>query len=82
MPQVRRADALSEPLTCPTCGHKQAAAYGKGEDHPNARLKPEDVLDIRARHAEGEAGTQIAASYEISKETVYGIVKRRTWKHI
>jgi Mor family transcriptional regulator len=40
------------------------------------------VRDIRKRAAEGEKGTELAKSYMVSKETIYNIIKRRTWKHI
>lgn len=51
----------------------------KGQDHPMAKLKDEDVRAIRA--ASGN-NTQIAADYNVSNQLVSRIRKGEIWKHI
>lgn len=71
---------MSEALRCSHCGALKGSP--PGADHPRAKLDEDQVRDIRRRAADGEMGTELAASYGIAKETVYNIIKRRTWKHI
>lgn len=51
-----------------------------GEDHGNAKLSNADVADIRASHAAGAIGSDMAREYGVSPSTVSQIVnnKRRT----
>ena len=51
----------------------------KGQDHPMAKLKDEDVRAIRA--ASG-SNTQIAANYGVSNQLVNRIRKGEIWKHL
>ena len=65
-----------------------------GELHPNARLTPTDVLEIRAAHrsscmapaggSQARAGlrSELAEKYGIRPKTVALIVGRERWKHI
>lgn len=54
----------------------------RGERHHQATLRTEDVLDIRARFANGETQTAIARSYGVSCFCVSSIVRRNTWRHV
>lgn len=53
-----------------------------GERNPMARLTPQVVREIRARHARGDAQKMIAAELNVPTQTVNNIVLRHSWKHI
>ena len=60
---------------------------GKGEDHPQSRLKDGDVLAIRygARVRSCDQQTfadQMARRYGITRSNVLAIIYRRSWRHI
>jgi hypothetical protein len=58
-------------------------ACPRGEDHMNACLDNAQVIQIRKLYDNNIASTgEIADMYAINPRTVYGIVKRKTWKHI
>ena len=46
------------------------------------RLKPEQVLEIRFRVANGQTQMEVAKQFDVTYATVSNIVHRRTWKHI
>ena len=50
-----------------------------GERHASAVLTEEDVRTIRAS---AEPGTVLAARYGVTKSTIYGIKKHRSWWHL
>jgi hypothetical protein len=54
----------------------------RGEDNPKAKLKEEDVREIRRRRAAGERVRDIAWDYDLTDRTVYMICRRQTWKHV
>jgi len=55
----------------------------KGEKSTNAKLKSEDVLDMRAKYATGNyTQKQLAAPYGMSRRHVSDILNRVNWKHI
>lgn len=56
--------------------------WAVGARHFNARLTEDDVRAIRQESAEGESYGRIAARRHLDKSTVYGIVRRRAWKHV
>lgn len=47
-----------------------------------ARLKNEDVVNIRAAYAAGVSPTKLARRYRVVKGTIGHIVARRSWKHL
>ena len=53
-----------------------------GEKNPAAKLKTENILDIRKRKADGETLEEIANRYKISFQHVSDIVNLKRWKHI
>lgn len=54
----------------------------KGERHPNARLRAEDVLEIRSRISKGDRRSVIAKDYAVSLGTIHSIASRHIWSHI
>ena len=54
----------------------------RGEAHPRAKLKNEDVLKIRELYAQGFSTNVIARTFHISQWNVKSIGKRETWTHI
>lgn len=54
----------------------------RGEKSPNAKLKPDDVLEIRRRRANGDTLADIAYDYDISSTIVSLIVRRLAWKNV
>lgn len=53
----------------------------EGESHNWAKLRLEDVRDIRRRHASGETPTAIAERYGTTRNYIGDVVARRYWKH-
>lgn len=54
----------------------------RGETSGMAKLKTEDVLEIRKMHASGLTQKAIAEKYGICFQNVSSIVTRLTWKHV
>lgn len=54
----------------------------EGEKHWFARVTEDDVRAIRARHAGGERGADIARSYGLSRQVIHAITSRKNWAHI
>ena len=55
----------------------------RGSRHGAAKLIEADVREIRRRYATGrETFAALADAYEISPQTVSGIVHRRSWQHV
>jgi hypothetical protein len=70
------------------CSHKVAHGTSqRGARHPTTRLSDLDVLRIRGAATElgypsRGAASRIARDAGVSLNTVYGILRRVTWKHI
>lgn len=62
--------------------NKGRVRHVMGEEHVNAKLNPEKVREIRARHAAGEPKAALAREFGIEASTVYGVVIRKSWKHV
>lgn len=62
---------------------KNPGRAARGEGKPDAKLTDESVLAIRAIWARG-FGTlwEIAEMHGISKENVFQVVHRKTWRHL
>lgn len=54
----------------------------RGSRHRAAKLKEQQVLDIRARAAAGELNGSLAAAFNVKHNTISDIVARTTWRHI
>jgi hypothetical protein len=65
------------------CGaRKHPERLVRGERQWCAKLKPDDVREIRARRARGETLVSIASSFGITYGQVSRIYLRRKWAHI
>lgn len=53
-----------------------------GVRHPMARLTDMRVRSLRDRAAHGEDVSLLAKEFAISKGHAYGIIRRKTWKHV
>lgn len=60
--------------------HGTAISLRLGEEHPHAKLKLQDIYDIREMHKQGYIEREIAEKYSISQKHVSDIVLGRTWK--
>jgi hypothetical protein len=47
-----------------------------------AKLTTEDVIAIRKAAAKGAVGRHLALKYNVNSQTVYNIIKGRSWTHI
>lgn len=57
-------------------------AAHKGKQHHNAKLRPEDVREIRRRLAKGESYRAVSFSFPVQHSSIYRIAKGRTWRHV
>lgn len=64
-----------------------------GERHGRAKLTNEKVWAMRTRYAEGKAAKKserdgsmsilkLSEEFEVPVSTAWGVIARRTWKHI
>lgn len=63
-------------------GSRGGARVKRGSDHPAAKLQEGDVFTIRRRAAAGASMAGLAREYGVSFTTVWGIVRRKTWRHL
>jgi Mor family transcriptional regulator len=56
--------------------------WNVGEASPRAKLTAEQVLEIRARSAEGVSGRSLAKQYSVSRALIYVIIHRKNWTHL
>jgi len=54
----------------------------RGEDIANSKLTEAAVRQIRKQADEGVAAKDLAKQYKVSRDTIYDVVKRKTWKHV
>lgn len=54
----------------------------KGEQHPNSKLKKEDVISIRADYKNSIGLSELSARYNTPKSTICKVVYNQTWKHL
>ena len=62
--------------------HDPGAAYRRGSAHGRAKLSEFEVLEMRARYADGVTQKQLAAEYGVAQVTVGGIIRRKLWHHV
>jgi len=63
------------------CTRLRPELVRKGEAAPNARLTEDKVKEIRRRYNNEEAQA-LALDFGVSRDTIYGIVYRKKWKHV
>jgi len=61
---------------------KRKPSECRGERHASSKLNPEKVDEIRRRHSAGETLAAIAKDHGISKQAVWNVAQRISWKHI
>jgi len=61
---------------------KEQSLRTRGENHRDAKLKKEEVLQIRKFLDFGEKISELAKKYNVSVSTISSIKNYRTWKHI
>jgi hypothetical protein len=53
-----------------------------GSDSATAKLTEENVRVIRLSHTNGVTVKDLAAQFSVTVQTIYYLLKRRTWAHI
>lgn len=82
-PLVRNADErLPRFLERKTCGGQCKLDAHRGERIKTAKLTAEDVRQIRARLAAGDAIRDLAETFGVSFASIWNISTGRTWKHV
>jgi hypothetical protein len=61
---------------------KHPEKLARGERCPSARLKEEQIPEIRMARANGETYQEIAIRYGVSISAICGVLKGLTWKHV
>lgn len=56
--------------------------YEHGENHTQAILTEQQVVEIRRRYATGELMRVLAAEHGVSVPNVSAIINRKSWKHV
>ena len=67
------------------CEHAQRTGLfvqQRGEKHPSCRLTEQDVEDIRHFRGWGISYPKLGELYGVSTQSVYAIVKRKSWAHV
>jgi hypothetical protein len=61
----------------------RAKGNGKGELNTQAKLKSEDVIEIRQKYDTGLfSHSQLVDIYKVSKSQIQRIISKKFWKHI
>ena len=63
-------------------GRLYAVVPDRGENHKGAKLTNQKILKIRALRESGLSLPKIGILFSVSAQTVWGICKRKSWKHI
>lgn len=61
--------------------HPDYSRWIGGEKHPVAKLKQQDVNNIRKLYNDGETQLSLSKKFNITKTQVYNIVKNKSWKN-
>lgn len=54
----------------------------QGRRNAQAKLGPDDVMEIRNRWAAGESPTLLASEYGVKPPSIHDMVRGRTWTHL
>ena len=74
-------EAIKKAKEDPTYRQKMSEA-NRGENNSNAKLKEDDVRDIKRRLMNGESVTNIAKDYNVSYNIICKIKNGKTWVHV
>jgi len=84
--ELRRNQELSKCVVrCHDCHAAKRIVnreYAYGENHGNAQLTNNQVIDIRRRVASGERQVDLAKEFGVKKNTICDIINGRTWKTV
>ena len=61
---------------------KERNKWVVGERHGLSKLKKDDVLEIRSLNASGIAYQSLATRFGVSKNAIWCVCTRRTWRHV
>lgn len=53
-----------------------------GSNNPASKLTEKDVKEIRKKRSNGADMQEIANQFSVSKQVVWSIIHRKTWKHV
>lgn len=56
--------------------------HQRGENHYLSSFIEQDIINIRKLHSNGETQRSIAKKYNVTFQTIWQIVNKKTWKHI
>ncbi len=65
-----------------TSGIGKSRPCVQGEKHARAKLKTEQVLEIRRLSNEGSTRVELALKYGVRPTLISGVVLRQIWKHV
>lgn len=63
-------------------GRARMVREQRGEANKMARLTEETVREARVLHAQGHTLSALGRRYSVTPETLYHVVRRKTWKHV
>lgn len=64
------------------CARMGLFRHNKGERNHASKLSEENVREIRKQFAEGISAPKIGKTFGVSNPVIYGIVKRKFWRHV
>ena len=54
-----------------------------GESHGSAKLKEDEVVEIKNKYIQGDTTQkQLATQYKVSRTTIGNIINNKNWKHV
>lgn len=89
-PELRPIGDRNGSRTCPESrprgdshfARKHPEKLARGSRQGSAKLTEQDVMDIREAWANGANQKRLAEKYGIDKQNVWGIIHRKSWKHV
>jgi hypothetical protein len=78
---------FGKPVKTPAFGDKNGSRrhperLPRGSSHWHARVSEADVMSIRACASAGEPLPELSVRFCVNYQTIWSIVRRRTWRHI
>lgn len=69
-------------MCTPTENNDKRLFLRRGDQVNTAKLREEDVIDIRLRKSKGESSRKLAEEYGLNKSSINKIVRGYSWKHL